>query len=142
MKRKTRPSRRRTGFTIVEIIVVVIIIAALAALISRQYFGRIGQAKHSVAVANLQELEKAIETFSYDYSRLPESIEDLVSRPDNITEADWNPPSLKAKHLNDPWGRQYVYKQPGDHGPYDLYSLGADGQVGGEKDNADVNNWE
>ena len=136
-----RKKYTRAAFTMVEIIVVVIIIAALAGLILPRFFGRVGTAKQSVAKQKLAEIEKAIDMFSYDYGRLPASLEELVNRPSDIPEEKWNAPSLRAKDLLDPWGREFLYQQPGEHGTYDLQSLGADGQVGGEKENADVVNW-
>ena len=131
----------RSAFTIVEILVVVIIIAVLAIMIVPSFIGRVGEAKQSTARVNLAEIEKAIEIFSYDYGRLPESLGELVERPADIAEEDWKRPMLKAKNLMDPWGQEYLYKQPGDHGGYDLYSLGKDGQEGGEGEDADVVNW-
>ncbi|MDY7011370.1 MAG: type II secretion system major pseudopilin GspG [Planctomycetota bacterium] len=142
MKKQACTHHRRYGFTIVEVLVVVIIIAALATMIVPRFFGRIGSAKHGVARQKLVEIEKAIDMFSYEYGRLPESLDELVNRPPDIPEEKWNAPTLKAKDLVDPWDRRFIYKVPGDHGPYDLYSLGADGEAGGEKENADINNWE
>lgn len=136
-----RHAVRHSGFTMVEILVVVIIIAALATLIVPKFFGRVGSAKQSVAAQKITEIEKAIEMFSYDYGRFPESLEELVTRPADVAEEKWNVPTLKAKDLLDPWGRSFSYRQPGEHGPYDLYTLGADNQAGGEKENADVVNW-
>ncbi len=141
MKRKTGSGGRSVGFTIVEILVVVVIIAVLATMIVPRFFGRVESAKHGVAKQKLVEIEKAVEMFSYDYGRLPEALDELVNRPADIPEEKWNPPTLKAKDLLDPWAREYVYKRPGEHGPYDLYSLGADGQAGGEKENEDITNW-
>jgi general secretion pathway protein G len=137
-----RKKRTRAAFTMVEIIVVVIIIAALAGLILPKFIGRVGSAKQSVAKQKLSEIEKAVDTFSYDYGRLPVTLNELVSRPSDVSEEKWNAPSLRSKDLLDPWGREFVYQQPGEHGPYDLMSYGADGQPGGEKENADVVNWE
>lgn len=137
-------STRRThqGFTIVEILVVVIIIAALATMIVPRYFEKVGKAKHGVAEQKLIEIEKAVEMFGAQYDRYPRNLDELINRPSDISEAKWNYPSLKAKDLLDPWGQKFVYEAPGNHGnPFDLYSLGADGQVGGEKDNADIVNW-
>ena len=143
MKKMKKKNHRhsRSGFTIVEILVVVVIIAVLAGAIAPKFFRYIGQAKHNVAVQKVTEIDKAIEMFSYDYDRLPQSLEELVTRPADILEDKWQTPTLKAKHLLDPWEREFIYKQPGDHGPYDLYSLGKDGQEGGEKEDADVVNW-
>ena len=140
MNNKRRRYDRR-AFTIVEILVVVIIIALLAALIVPKFLGRVGQAEQTVAKANLAKIDTAIVIFSHDYRRFPLNLDELVTRPADIEEAEWNPPDIKEKDLLDPWGHQFVYKQPGDHGVYDLYSLGKDGQEGGEKENADVCNW-
>ena len=137
-----RPNVRAAGaFTIVEILVVVIIIGVLATLVVPKFIGRIWQAKQNVARQKLQEIEKAIEIFRYDYGRFPEDLEELVTRPDDIPEEKWQEPTLKPKDLVDPWDRRFVYKSPGEHGAFDLYSLGADGQEGGESENADVVNW-
>jgi general secretion pathway protein G len=141
LARRRRPGRR-TGFTIVEVLVVVVIIAALATLIVPRFFGRVGEAKAGVAKSKLAQIESAVVMFEHDYGRLPESLDELVARPAEITEEQWKPPMLRPKDLIDPWGRPFLYKQPGDHGLYDLYSLGADGKPGGEKENADITNWD
>ena len=142
MKNRTRTREKRAGFTIVEIMVVVIIIALLATLILPRLVGRIGTAKQGVARSKLAEIEKAVETFAIVYGRYPANIDELVSQPSDIPEGKWNTP-MKSKELIDPWGLQFIYKYPGDHeGAFDLYSLGADGEVGGVKENEDVTNWE
>ena len=130
------------AFTMVEILVVVIIIAALATMIVPRFFGKVDVANRSVAKGNIAEIEKAIEMFGTMYGQLPERLEDLVERPAYVSEDKWDTPSLRAKNLNDPWGRPFVYKQPGEHGAYDVMSLGKDGKIGGEKENADIVNWE
>jgi len=142
MKQRQRTRPPQAGFTIVEIIVVVVIIATLATMIVPTLFERIGQSKQSVAKANLVEIEKAIEVFSFDYDRYPENLDELISRPSDVPEEKWVTPRIKTKELLDPWGRRFIYNIPGEHeGKYDLYSLGKDGQTGGEKENADVVNW-
>ena len=144
-KKRTCTGKRRAGFTIVETIVVVVIIAVLASMILPRLFGRVGTAKQGVAKTKLAEIEKAIEIFSIDYGRYPEMLDELVYRPADIPEEKWNLPMVKPKDLLDPWERQYIYAYPGDQddegGAYDLNSLGADGEVGGEKENADITNW-
>ena len=149
MKKKTEPStrpshvcrRRAAAFTIIEIMVVVIIIAALATMIAPKFFGHIGKTKQTVAGQKLKAIENVIDAFYLDYERLPESLDDLVVRPADIPEEKWEDPPIKSKDLLDPWGNRYVYRQPGEHSKYDLYTLGKDGQPGGEKDNADITNW-
>jgi general secretion pathway protein G len=139
-----RKQQRRAGFTMVEILVVVVIIGVLAAMVLPTFVGRVGQAKQAVAKQKLSEVEKAVEIFRTDYERYPETLDELIHRPADIDEDRWNRPMLRRKDLVDPWGRPFLYKYPGDHAevPYDLYSLGADGQEGGVKEHADVVNWE
>ena len=142
MMTQTNRRQTRSAFTLVEILVVLIIIAVLAGAIAPRLFKYVGQAKHGVAVQNVVEIEKAIEMFTYDYNRLPNTIDELVTKPADIPEDEWQLPILKKKQILDPWGRKYLYKCPGDHGnPFDLYSLGKDGVEGGEKEDDDVVNW-
>ena len=119
----------------------VIIIAVLASMIVPNLWERIGQGRQSVAKQKLPQIENAIEIFMIDYSRVPQTLDELITRPADIDEAKWHSPTLKAKDLLDPWERQFIFKQPGDHGVYDLYSLGKDGQEGGDNEDADVCNW-
>src|SRR5258708_6007677 len=93
-----RTTRTRRGFTMVEIIVVVIVIAVLAALIGPRFFGEVGKAKSAVAQQKLKVIEQAVEKFYYEHNRFPTSLNDLVERPSDVAEADWNP-MLKAKDL-------------------------------------------
>ena len=150
MKNRALSSRRRAGFgrpragafTIVEILVVVMIIGVLVTLIVPRYFGRVGQAKKATAEQKVATIDSAILMFQNDYGRFPQSLDELISRPVDIPEEKWNYPSLRPKDLKDPWGREFLYKQPGDNGPYDLVCLGADGKLGGEGNDADINNWD
>ena len=130
--------RSARAFTMVEIIVVVIVIAVLAALIAPRFFGQVGKAKTAVAQQKLGVIGQAVEKFYYDTGRFPRSLDELVSKPADVPEDKWDP-SLKAKDLNDPWGRPFVYRDPGTN--YQLSSLGADGQEGGAGEDADVKNW-
>jgi len=138
---KSRSRGRADAFTIVEILVVVVIIAALAGLILPRYLGKVGAAKSSVAKQKLAEIEKAVEMFSIEYGRLPENLDELTDRPPDIPDEKWTQPTLRQKDLLDPWERPFSYRCPGDNGPYDLFCLGADGQMGGEHENADIVNW-
>ena len=139
MSRKNAPS---AAFTIVEIMVVVIIIGLLVTLMVPKFFGKIGKAKQTVAQQKLKYLEGAIDMFYYQYGRFPRNLDELVNRPSDIDQEKWTPPSIKGKDLRDPWDGDFVYMHPGAHGRYDLYSLGADGQEGGQGENADIENWE
>ena len=138
--RNLRRRRTRPAFTMVEIIVVVIIIAVLAALIVPRFFGEVGKAKQAVAKQQIATLGTAVEKFYYEHNRFPASLDELVNKPADVDAANWNP-MVRPKDLIDPWGRPYLYKCPGSHDKYDLYSLGADGREGGTGDDADVHNW-
>ena len=133
----------RGGFTLVEIMVVVIIIGVLAALIVPSLFSRTGKAKVSVAKQQIATLESSIQLFQQDYGRFPESLQELVNPPvDAEGGGGATPPSVKPKDLTDPWGNEFVYRYPGQNWAFDLVSTGADGQEGGEGENADISNYE
>ena len=138
----TNVHRAARAFTLIEIMVVVIVIGVLAALVVPTFIGRAGKAKKAVAQQKISNIETAINLFYQDYSRFPESLQELTTKPSDIPDEQWTPPSLKPKDLDDPWGRPFVYRYPGENGAYDLFSTGADGQPGGEDENADITNWQ
>jgi general secretion pathway protein G len=133
---------RRSAFTLVEIMVVVIIIGVLAALIVPALFSRVGMAKSATATAKIAVLENAINLFATEYDRYPEDLGELVERPQDVSDDVWSPPTVKRKDLNDPWGRPFVYRYPGEHWAFDLSSYGKDGTPGGDGEDADITNWE
>ena len=133
---------RSGGFTLVEIIVVVIIIGLLATMILPKLVGRVGKAERAVTKQKLSVIEGAVEMFRLDYGRYPQNLEELLTRPSDIPEEKWILPAIRSKDLIDPWDRSFVYEYPGDHeAAFDLYSLGADGQEGGEHEDEDIVNW-
>jgi general secretion pathway protein G len=146
-KRKTgrvqlRGPHRATGFTFVELLAVVIIIGVLSAIIVPMFLGRTGQARRSVAESNIKDIEAAIQIFYHDYGRFPADLDELITRPSDIDESKWTPVLTKAKNIIDPWDHKYEFRQPGEEGrPFDILSYGADGQPGGEGENADVVSW-
>ena len=139
---KRKRVARRAAFTLVELMVVAIILGVLAALIVPQFLGKVGTARLAVAKSKIAVIESAIGLFATDYDRFPDNLDEMIVRPDDIDEELWTPPALKAKDLKDPWGVQFLYRYPGEHSTFDLYTLGKDGQEGGVGENADVNNWE
>jgi general secretion pathway protein G len=137
-----RGSSSHSGFTLLELLVVVVIIGLLAGFVAPRYFDQVGKSKTKVAKAQIDSLEKALDQYRLDVGRYPSTelgLAALETKPSN--ESKWDGPYLKKAMPQDPWGRAYLYKAPGEHGDYDLYSLGADGQLGGTSENADVNSW-
>ena len=137
-----KPHRaRQAGFTLLELLVVVAIIGLLVGYVAPRYFGQIGKSEIATARAQIDALDKALEQYRLDTGRYPSTelgLAALVTRPAN--EPKWNGPYLKKAVPLDPWGKAYVYKQPGERGDYDLVSLGRDGAPGGAGDNADITN--
>jgi general secretion pathway protein G len=139
----TRKKHREAGFTLIELMIVLFILGLLAALVAPRLMGRVGKAKQKTAQAQMQLLGTALDLFHLDVGRYPtteEGLKVLKEKPNNLP--GWGGPYMDKAIPNDPWGRPYVYKSPGEHGPYDLSSLGADGAPGGEGENQDINNWQ
>ena len=142
---RRRDRGRAGGFTLIEIMVVVIIIGLLAAVIVPQIMSRVDEARVTKAKSDIQSLETALTLFRLDNSKYPtteQGLQALVTQPTDPTIKHWKAGGY-LEHLNkDPWGNEYLYVFPGTHGKdYDLYSLGADGQPGGEGVDADIGNW-
>jgi general secretion pathway protein G len=127
---RERRSYRQRGFTLIELLVVLAILGMLAAIAVPQVLKYLGRAKEDVVKVQVQSLGTSLDLFLLDVGRYPteqEGLQALVSQPAGL--AQWHGPYVtKASSLIDPWGRPYVYRQPGERGTdYDLYSLGPDG---------------
>src|SRR5687767_13206146 len=133
-----RMRSRRGGFTLIEILVVIAVISILAALVAPNVFRHVGSAKDAAAKSQIEMLGAALDAYRLDNGRYPTTAQGLAAlweqpvaepRPTN-----WRGPYVRKAVPNDPWGNPYLYMSPGEMNArsYDLVSLGADGQVGGE----------
>ena len=132
---------RHDGFTLIEILVVMAIIGLIAALVAPQVFKSLAGAKSDAARAQVESLATGVDLYRLEVGSLPPDLNALIERPTG--EGRWNGPYLRKQSIpKDPWDREYVFRAPGEHGDFDLYSLGADGVEGGEGDDRDINSWE
>lgn len=143
-KRKCQKrARGEGGFTLIEILVVIAIIALIMSLVGPRVLNYLGESKVKAAKIQIQSFGSALDLFNLDTGRYPSTAEGLtalVQSPGTIPA--WNGPYLKGSVLpNDPWGKAYVYRSPGEHGPYDIMSYGSDSQEGGTGTAADIASW-
>lgn len=140
MRRRTR---RQAGVTLIEMLVVVTIIALFAALVAPKILGRADQARVTAAKVQIQNFQGALAQYKLDTGIFPtteQGLRALRVKPEGVNS--WRGPYLPKDPPMDPWGNEYLYKYPGDHGDEpDITSLGADGQPGGEDMNADIDSW-
>ena len=130
------------GFTLLELLVVMAIIGLLAGYVGPKYFAQIGKSEVKVARAQIDSFGKSLDQYRLDTGHYPTTEQGLAAlntRPQN--EPKWGGPYLSKATPADPWGKPYLYKQPGEHGDYDLLSYGKDGQPGGSGDAVDITNW-
>lgn len=138
--------KRRKAFSLIEILVVVVIIAILATAVVLSLGGQPDQARIARAQQDIATFETALETYRLHMREFPEEeagLQALVEAPEDEDAAErWKGPYIK-RLIKDPWDRDYVYEFPGtnNENSYDLYSLGADGEEGGEGIDADIGNW-
>jgi general secretion pathway protein G len=142
---ESRIHRAARGFTLIEIMVVVVIIGLLAAVILPNVFGRVAKAQVARAKADIRGIETALTMFKLDNYKYPNTdlgLTALSQRPNDPSIRNWPEEGYLKAVPKDPWQNPYQYVFPGTRGQaYDLYSFGADGQEGGEGDNADIGNW-
>jgi len=135
---------RSRGFTLIELLVVLVIIGVLGALIVPNLFSSLDDARGTAARTDINTVVQALKRYKLDNQRLPsaeQGLDSLVRKP----AADPVPPNWKPyldKLPNDPWGRPYQFLNPGIRGDFDVFSLGADGQPGGEGKDADIGSWQ
>lgn len=128
------------GFTLVELLLVLMILALIGGLVLPGIIGKAEGAKVKAAASQVSRLSMAVESYYLDTGTTPDALQQLVENTGN--DKGWNGPYVKPSSLKDPWGREYEYVFPGEHGEFDIISLGADGQPGGDGHNVDINSWE
>jgi len=136
-------SKSRQGFTLIELLVVLVILGLLAGLVGPRVLKYLGGAKSDTAALQIAEFGSGLDLFHLELGRYPsteEGLVALVAAPTNLR--NWRGPYFKKATIPlDPWGNAYQYRYPGEHGEYDLFSLGADNAPGGEGAEADVVSW-
>ncbi len=140
---KTDPRRRERGLTLIELLVVLLILSLIAAFAVPRVMKYLGGARSDAAAIQVERLGGILDLYRLDMGRYPgteDGLRALVEAP--VEAGRWNGPYLKKENsLIDPWGEPYEYRFPGDHGEYDLFTLGADGAEGGDGEDADVTSW-
>ncbi len=131
---------KRTRFTLIEVVVVIIILVTLASIATPIYLNYVKKANVGAATTQIKLLENAVTGYKLDVGSYPESLNGLT---ENISQSEkWDGPYIKPAVPKDPWGNEYVYTLPSEHGlDFDLVSYGADGQPGGTGENADITNY-
>ena len=131
------------GFTLLELLVVLVILGLLAAVAVPQVLNYLGGARTDAAALQIQQLTLTLDLYRLDTGRYPnqqEGLDALMEQP--VAAKVWNGPYVKKEEmLVDPWGNRFIYRRPGEHGDYDLFSLGGDGEAGGEGEDRDVVSW-
>jgi general secretion pathway protein G len=138
-----RRAQRALGFTLIELLVVLVIVGLLAAFAAPQVLNYLGRAKTDAAKAQIQNIASILDLYRLEVGSYPDERDGLEALLEQPTGAPrWNGPYVKRReNLIDPWGQMYIYRYPGEHGAYDLSSLGADQAEGGEGEDEDITSW-
>lgn len=131
------------GFSLIELLVVLVILGLLAGVVAPQVMKHLGKAKSDSSRLQIEDLGVALDLYLLelgDYPTTEQGLQALIIAPESAS--NWNGPYLKKKKIpKDAWKRDFTYISPGENGAYDLYTLGKDNQLGGEKENKDIVSW-
>jgi general secretion pathway protein G len=148
MKKRTQNKNREAGFTLIELMVVIVILGLLAGLILPRFMGESDKAKQQTARTQMSILETALKMYKLDNGSYPTTEQGLKSLVEPPTSGNlpksWRKGGYleKGKVPKDPWKNEFIYVSPGSHSDFDITSLGADGEAGGEDADKDINNWD
>lgn len=134
------------GMTLIEVIVVMVVLGVLAGVVGTQVFGRVDESRVQAARTQIEQFGVQLDLYRLDNGRYPttdQGLSALRERPDTPPEPRaWKGPYAKREIPLDPWGNPYVYRSPGEHGDYDLFSYGPSGREGGEGADAAIVSWQ
>ena len=140
MKMRSFSGARAQGFSLVEMIAVLVLIGIIMGVVAPNVLDRLGSGKVKATKAKLAATSSKVEMYALDVGEVPQQLQDLINKPGNAE--DWNGPYVRESDLKDGWNTEFSYKAPGEHGEFDLMSLGADKKPGGEGNDQDIGNWE
>jgi general secretion pathway protein G len=140
---RSRFGTSQTGMTLIEILVVLVLIGIVMGVLGGNFIGKGEKAKGDAAKIEIGQIGQALDLYKLEIGKYPttqEGLQALITAPSGTDR--WNGPYWKNKAIpKDPWGNEYRYTAPGQHGPFDIVSLGADGKEGGEGADKDVTSW-
>ena len=138
-------SRKQSAFTLIEVMIVVVILGILAAVVIPRILDRPDQARQSAAKSDIAVIMQQLKLYRLDntfYPSTDQGLQALTVKPTtNPIPMNWKQGGYLERLPNDPWGRPYLYLNPGVKGEIDVMSYGADVQPGGEGNNADIGSW-
>jgi general secretion pathway protein G len=141
---RQRTGQIRNGFTLIELLIVLVILSLLGGIVGPRVMKHLGKAKTDTARLQIDNLSAALDIYNLENGSYPSTevgLDALINAPEDATS--WNGPYLRKPSVPlDPWGKPFNYRFPGEHGVFDIYTLGADNAEGGEKDNQDVASWD
>jgi len=130
------------GFSLIELLIVMVILGLLASLVGPKMFSKLGMAKQKTAKTQIEMLMSALDSYRLDVGKYPSSQEGLEALVQSTGNEKWKGPYLAKGLPKDPWDHPYNYQNPGQHGDIDVFSYGADGQAGGDGEDADIGSWQ
>ena len=143
MKNQSNKKLRSSSFTLIEVVIVIVILVTLASIATPMYLNYVKSANIGAAKSQIKLLVDAVNGYKLAYKNYPEGENGLQALVENIEDKENWQPSLQGSLPKDPWGNDYIYKCPGEENrPFEIISYGADGEPGGEDENADINSWD